>query len=417
MHPRITTAALTVGLAALAAAPATAPAAGKHHDSGPHERHGSRHARHDGGDRHIHRTHEKQEEAAVQPVAMGLNQPKKLTLAPDGSLIVALSGDGAAPSSCTDGTQPSCLDSSGAIDRITPDGEVTTLLGDLPSVSSGGPGASATGPAEARVGRHSLKVLFQDTNINPTSGEQSYGAGGEFLGDLVRFPFSGGGSPEVRAAFGPFEAANNPDHGAGTAVTLGVESAIDSDPYSFVPYDGGLVVADAAANDLLFVSRSGQIKVLAVFPTIHEIAPPGTFGPSQTSPLPFEAQPVPDSVTVGPDGALYVGELGGAPFNVGASSVYRVVPGQAPTVYASGLTAIADIAFDRAGRLLVLEIDQKGLADALGGGGLPTPGAIIGVDREGTQTLLASTGLEFPTGLARDARRVGLRVQLRRAAG
>jgi hypothetical protein len=193
---------------------------------------------------------------------------------------------------------------------------------------------------------------------------------------------------------------DNPDHGAGTAVELGAEQAIDSDPYSFVPYHGGFAVADAAGNDLLFVSPSGAIEVLAVFPTIPETFPPDTLGPTQTETIKGTAQAVPDSVAVGPDGALYVGELGGAPFEPGTSDVYRVVPGHAPTVYASGFTAIGDIGFDPAGRLLVLEIDQLGLNDAFKPEGLPSPGAIIGVHRDGSRQVLASTGLEFPTGLA-----------------
>jgi hypothetical protein len=333
----------------------------------------------------------------VQPIASGLNQPKKLTVAPDGSLVVALSGDGSASTNCTTGEEPSCLDESGAIDRITPWGKVTPLIQSLPSISAEG---EATGPAEARFMRGHLEVLFQNTNIDPITGEEPYGPAGQFLGDLVRFPLFSG-SPRIQASFGPFEAQNNPDKGEGTAIEIGAESAIDSDPYSFVPYHGGVVVADAAANDLLFVAPSGAISVLAVFPTIPEIAAPGSLGPGQTTPVEIQAQPVPDTVAVGPDGALYVGELGGAPFDVGASSVYRVVPGHAPTVYASGFTAIGDIAFDPRGRLLVLEIDQQGLNDpALEGGGLPTPGAIIGVHRDGTQALLASTGLEFSTGMA-----------------
>jgi hypothetical protein len=333
----------------------------------------------------------------VQPIVTGLNQPKKLTVAPDGSLVVALSGDGSASTDCTTGEEPSCLDESGAIDRVTPWGKVTPLIQNLPSVSSEG---GATGPAEARFMHGHLEVLFQDTNIDPSTGEEPYGPAGQFLGDLVRFPLFFG-SPHIQAAFGPFEAQNNPDGGEGTAIEIGAESAIDSDPYSFVPYHGGIVVADAAGDDLLFVSPSGAISVLAVLPTIPEIAAPGSLGPQQTTPIEIQAQPVPDSVAVGPDGALYVGELGGAPFDVGASSVYRVVPGHAPTLYAGGFTAIGDIAFDPRGRLLVLEIDQQGLNDpALAGGGLPTPGAIIGVHSDGTQTLLASTGLEFSTGMA-----------------
>ncbi len=336
----------------------------------------------------------------IKVIASGLNQPKKITVAPDGSLLVALSGDGTAPASCTDGTQTSCLDSSGAIARISARGKVSTLIGGLPSVSSGGPGAEAAGPVEARYVNGSLQVLFQNTNINRTTGRQSYGPAGRLLGDLVRVDRRG--SAHIEARFGPFEAAHNPDHGAGTGVALGADSAIDSDPYSFVPYRGGYAVADAAANDLLWVSPRGHISVLAVFPTITETAPPGTLGPTQTTPVQVQAQAVPDAVTVGPDGALYVGELGGFPFNVGTSSVYRVVPGHRPTVYARGLTAIGDIAFDHQGRLLVLEIDQAGIGDpAQEGGGLPTPGAIVRVDRHHhQQTIVASTGLLFPTGLA-----------------
>jgi hypothetical protein len=334
---------------------------------------------------------------SITTIASGLNQPKKLSVAPDGSVLVALSGDGAPSSECLTSPEPLCIDKSGAIDRITPWGHVSTVLGGLPSLSSEG---EATGPAQARFIDGSLEVLFQDTGINPETGAAPFGSAGTLLGDLVRFPVFWKGSPQIQAQFGPFEAQNNPDKGEGTGAELGQESAIDSDPYSFVPYHGGYAVADAAADDLLFVSPSGHVSVLAVFPTISETAPPGSLGPEQTTPVPVQAQPVPDSVAVGPDGALYVGELGGFPFNTKTSSVYRVVPGHSPTVVASGFTAIGDIAFDPSGRLLVLEIDQAGIADPALEGGLPTPGALIGVHRNGSRSTLASTGLEFPTGLA-----------------
>jgi hypothetical protein len=336
----------------------------------------------------------------VQAVATGLNQPKKITSEPDGNLVVALSGNGLPSSDCFGTEEPACLNSSGQVDRITPAGRVTALLKGLPSVESGG---QAVGPSEARETNGALEVLFQDEDISPETGEQPFGPEGSLLGDLARFPFYG--PTQVQAQFGPFEAQNNPDGGAGTAVELGMEPAIDSDPYSFVAYRGGYVVADAAGNDLLYVSRSGQISVLAVFPTISETVEPGTLGPEQTEPIPFQAQAVPDSVAVGPEGALYVGELGGFPFNVGASDVYRVVPGQQPTVYASGFTTIGDLTFDTKGRLLVLEIDQKGLEDpALAEGGLPTPGEIIGIHRDGSEQELAAEGLEFPTGIAETPR-------------
>ena len=66
---------------------------------------------------------------------------------------------------------------------------------------------------------------------------------------------------------------------------------------------------------------------------------------------------------------------------------------------------IGSIAFDQAGRLLVLEIDTAGILDpALMGLGLPAPGAIIRINADGSRTTLASAGLEFPLGMtvARD---------------
>jgi hypothetical protein len=383
-------AALAAGVVGATAAPAVASPAGNYRSG---DSYGSHHFMHgDSGNGGV---------VGVQVVASGLNQPKKITISPRGNLIVALSGDGNAPATCTDGNEPTCIDNSGAIDRVTPWGQVTTLESGLPSVSGGpGPGAEATGPAEGAFDYGSLHVLLQNTNIDPTTGDEAYGTAGTLLGDLVDFPHFDS-TASIEASFGPFEAANNPDGGEGTAVQLGAEAAIDSDPYSFVPYHGGFAVADAAGNDLLFVSRSGKISVLAVFPTISEVAAPLTLGPTQTTAVTVEAQPVPDSVTVGPDGALYVGELGGEPFDVGTSSVFRVVPGHSPTVYATGFTAIGDIAFDHWGHLLVLEIDQAGINDpALATGGLPTPGAIIRVGHDGSQTMVASTGLEFPTGMA-----------------
>jgi hypothetical protein len=337
---------------------------------------------------------------SVRVVVSGLDQPKKITVAPGGALIVALSGDGVAPASCTNGAQRSCLDRSGAIDQISPSGRVQTLLAGLPSVSSGSSAGEAGGPAQARLVGGRLQVLFGDSAIDASTGRQPYGTAGALLGDLARFS-DAGRSRQIEASFGPFEAAHNPDHDAGTDVARHVEPGVDSNPYAFVSYHGGYAVVDAGGGDLLFVSRAGRISVVAVFPTIAERARPGSYGPSQTKTITALAQAVPDSVAVGPDGALYVGELGGEPFDVGKSSVYRVVPGHAPTVYARDLTSIGDIAFDRAGRLLVLEIDRKGLNDpALGGSGPPASGAIVRFGAHGTRSIVASTGLEFPTGMA-----------------
>jgi len=338
-------------------------------------------------------------QTTVSVLASGLNQPKKITLTADGDLVVALSGDGDAPASCTDGGEASCAGDSGAVDEVSRQGAVTTLRSELPSVSAGGDDAQATGPAEARLVGRRLEILFQDSTISQTTGAEIFGSVGSLLGDLVGYT-SSTSAGTVQAAFGAFEARANPDHGAGTDVLYGEDAAIASDPYSFVAYRGGYAVADAGANDVLFVSRTGAISVLAVLPTISEPAAAGTFGADQTTAITAQAQAVPVAVAVGPDGALYVGELGGEPFEPGSSVVYRIGPHGRLTAYARGFTAIEDIAFDAQGRLLVLEIDQKGLDDPGFDTGSPASGAIIRVSRSGRRMTLLDTGLSYPTGLA-----------------
>ena len=64
---------------------------------------------------------------------------------------------------------------------------------------------------------------------------------------------------------------------------------------------------------------------------------------------------VPTSVAVGPDGAYYVSELTGIPFATWNASVYRVVPGEPPSVYIDGFRMMCiDIASDTEWNLYVL---------------------------------------------------------------
>ncbi len=321
--------------------------------------------------------------ANVQIVATGLDQPRKLVIGPDGNLLVTEAGTNEVPAGCTDGAEPACANASGAIARVTPSGQVSTVVGNLPSIN-GGPGSpGASGPSGITIVNGQIQFLTQNSGIDQTTGAQTYGPAGTLLGSLLSAPLAGGAST-AEAYLGTYEAQNNPDHGAGSGPG---NPPIDSDPYGITPYDGGLAIADAAANDVLLY-KNGTLSTLAVLPLVTETV----------SGSPVQAQAVPTSLAVGPDGALYIGELGGAPNNVGVASVYRYANGQLAQ-YQSGFTMIGDIAFDQAGRLLVLEIDQAGFADT-NPGGLPTPGALIRVNADGTRTTLASTGLEYPGGIA-----------------
>ena len=103
---------------------------------------------------------------------------------------------------------------------------------------------------------------------------------------------------------------------------------------------------------------------------------------------------MPTTVVLGPDGAYYVGQLTGFPFQPGSANIFRVSPdGGIPTVALSGFTNIISIAFGPNGALYVLEISKNGLLS-----GDPT-GALFKV-QHGVRTELAAGQLSMPGGLA-----------------
>ena len=93
----------------------------------------------------------------------------------------------------------------------------------------------------------------------------------------------------------------------------------------------------------------------------------------------------------GPDGALYVSTLTGAPFLPGVARIVRVTPGAAPAVYREGSTAITDFAFGPDGSLYVLQF----ASDIVLGG----TGAVVRVSPDGAARTTILDGLVAPTGI------------------
>lgn len=207
-----------------------------------------------------------------------------------------------------------------------------------------------------------------------------------------------------------------------------------SNPYHVAATSGSTVlVADAAGNTLLRVTRSGDIEVVAVFtpPTADggasadpadwaEFAFPGGDGTPGTDDDPTEGdcfvQPVPNSVAVGPDGAIYVGELTGVSPgpSLEMSRVWRIEPGTtgalcdgtsaACEVVAAGFTSIIDLGFGPDGGLHVVELDENSWLTSIGVG-TPAGGTVNRCDVStgtcqvaeiGGETL---EGLTFPAGI------------------
>jgi hypothetical protein len=208
--------------------------------------------------------------------------------------------------------------------------------------------------------------------------------GGPGPGDGKLYKVYEDGTVTAFADLAAYEAKNNPDGGA-----------IDSNPYSVADLGGGeAVVADAAGNALLKVSKQGKVKLIAVFPSelvstanaksIVEEAVSGLVGePVTCDSLPPEApleaqevcdlpdmipaESVPTSVAIGSNGDFYVGELKGFPAPIEESKVWRIRwnarnadCSRSPlcSVAYDGFTSIVDLATDN-GSLYVAEFSEK----------------------------------------------------------
>jgi hypothetical protein len=315
---------------------------------------------------------------SVEVIADGLNNPRGLNFGPAGVLYVAEAGSGG-DGACQDGPEGErCYGATGSVARINlKKGDVDRLATGLPSLASPD-GSFATGPHDIflqGLGNVSVTIGYGG---DPRAKVASLGPVGAYFARLARVQANGKWS--LQEDLGAYEAATNP-----------TGDEVDSNPYSILSINGNKrVYTDAGGNTLNEISANGKIKTLATFPNRLVTAPPLNF--------PFSMDQVPTTVTVGPDGAYYVGQLTGFPFPVDGANVYRVpAEGGTPTVYASGFTAIIDIAFGADGSLYVLEIAKNGLLAGFGG---DWTGALIKVSPDGTRTELVPGQLTAPGGIA-----------------
>jgi hypothetical protein len=302
-------------------------------------------------------------------VASGLDNPRGLDVDKRGVVYVTEAGRGG-DDACIAGPEGEeiCAGASGAVTKAWHGGQKRIVKG-LPSAAAPD-GSQAIGPSDIELLWWDSALLTVGLGADPAARAQ-FGELGPAFGQLYKL--SGHRGIRAVADIAAYEAEANPDGGLP-----------DSNPHSVTTKWGKAYVADAGGNSLLKVTRHGDISTVAVFPDQPVAAPPG---------LPPIAQAVPTSVVVGPDGALYVGQLTGFPFVPGAANVFRIGKDGKVEVYASGFTNVTGIDFDRHGRLYVVEFASNGILS-----GDPT-GALIRVNPDGSRETLVSEGLVNPTGV------------------
>lgn len=302
-------------------------------------------------------------------IASGLSNPRGIAFAPNGDLYVAEGGRGGPGPCIPSPSQPvqRCYGDTGSIARILPGGGFERTATGLPSLTLPN-GTSEGGPADISFFGTAAYVTI-GLGGDPTLVRAALGPKGALLGKMLRVTPSG--AWQVVADVAAHEAAHNPAGGT-----------VDSNPYGTLVQPGRRIVADAGANAVIEVLANGRTRTFAL-PTI-----------------PGSTQSVPTTVAEGPDGAIYVGLLTGFPFFATAAPIWRISSdGSMSGTWASGYTAVVDIAFDGAGALYVLEI-------ARGQVGPPTPpNPGLGIGRlmrqcPGSAPAQLLGGLTFPSGVA-----------------
>jgi sugar lactone lactonase YvrE len=295
----------------------------------------------------------------ISVFATGIDNPRGLDLGSDGTLYVASAGH--AGPTCADKKKQNCFGLTSRIWAISPAGAKHTLAKGMLS------GGAADGTFEAGIDDVSVgpdgrifTVSGSGTQKDISSAPKTFGA---VAGKLIEVT---SGIPNPLAAIDVFEWTHNSD---------GVKGDRNSNPYGVLALAGREIVADAGANALLNVDANGFVSLLAVIPQVGK------------------NQPVPTSLALGPDGAVYVGELAlGA--GKGKARVVKVpLDGTPQSVYADGFSTITGLDFGPDGSLYVTELSTKPAR-------LEPPGAIVRIRPGGARTTLKRSSLLFPAGAA-----------------
>ena len=280
--------------------------------------------------------------------ASGLDQPRALAFAPDGTLYVAEAGTGGG----------------GRLSALSLAGARTTLIESLPGAEAAqslfaqsGPSALARGDAAG------------DTPLFLATGPHD----GAPLGDLSRVARS-----DSRWRVEPVDAFSS---------TLSESSPPSAAWGASVARDGTVYIAFPVAN---LVARAQPATAAGTGPV--RISPlTGFIGSGQSNPYPT-------GTAVAPDGSLYVTLMGSDPPRPGAGSVVRVDSSGRWQPQFEGLSFPIALAFSPDGQLWVLEYASG--YDARTRSYTPRSGRLLAVGPSTLRRRTAILSVNYPTALA-----------------
>jgi hypothetical protein len=318
--------------------------------------------------------HVRSQPAGFTVVADHLSNPRGLWPAAGGGLYLAEAGSGG--NACvTGGPQgTTCFGLTGSFDVVGRGGIERIVTGLISSSGPGGVAAEGAVSVSAAPGHGFFGLVGLNTHRVPPKGAIPGKLRSAALAQLGRlWMIKAGRSVQNVSNVGDQDWRWAKHH-----IKLAPKDFPDANPNDVLYSRGRRYVADAGANTLVEVIPNGRARVLSFFGV----------------PANSQSDSVASCVARGPDGALYVGELLGGFYSPGHARIWRIAPGHAPQIWATGLTTVQGCGFGSDGAFYATELQTSGF-------GSPNPaGDVVRISRNGHRTHLGVGKLFFPSGFA-----------------